>query len=177
MYCSSLSVSMANNISSGVKKDHKSTEPGSPQTAKMFLSSSRRASSKLRDFFKDGFCMKRQHFTPSSAPAHRFYSLSRHFWTGHWRTVFICNAILHILHHNISNSVILSNNDVSLLIALCAFVQVKKMVSQVWSHSSSVTGLNYFVQSCEKAMGWYLLSVKCWCFVQNPSWKSHAILK
>jgi len=40
--------------------------------------------------FHDGFCTKQQHFSPSSAPAHRLFPGFRSHeavWTAHWRTV------------------------------------------------------------------------------------------
>jgi len=52
-----------------------STEPESRQIAKMFFFF-RRASSKLAVFY-DGFHTKQQHFTLSSAPAHRFFATHR----------------------------------------------------------------------------------------------------
>ena len=66
---------MTNNTPSGAKKHRESTEPESHQTAKMFFFFFffRRASSNLRESFHDGFRTKQQHFSLSSAPAHRLF--------------------------------------------------------------------------------------------------------
>jgi len=64
----------------------------------------------------------------------------------------------HSPHTNsISNSAILCNNYISLLSDLCACVHVKKIWRRKGSHSSSVSGSNHLVwlQTCEKAMGWW----------------------
>jgi len=49
----------------------------------------RRASLKIAWLFHSGFCTKQQHFTLSSAPAHRFFTTlkpHRVVIMGHWRT-------------------------------------------------------------------------------------------
>ena len=65
---------MMNNTPRGAKKHRESTKPESHQTAKMFsfFFFFRRASSKFAWLFHNGFRTKQQHFSPSSAPAHRF---------------------------------------------------------------------------------------------------------
>jgi len=58
--------------------------------------------------------------------------------------------------HSISNSAILCNNYISLLIHLCACVHVKKKWCRKGSHSSSVSSSNCLVwlQIWKKVMGW-----------------------
>ena len=77
-----------------------------------------------------------------------------------------------LVFNRISNSAIFSNNYVLLLSDLYACIQVKKLCCK-WSHGSSVTSSNHLrrLQSCEKAMGWCTVSVKCCCFVQKTIMK------
>jgi len=106
-YCSSSSVFMSNNMLSGTIKHRESTRTESRQTARMFsfpLLLLLRASSKLHDYvFHNGFHTKQQHFTLSSAPAHRF----SHLWnlTRCFKPVteelysFICDTIFFTCMH------------------------------------------------------------------------------
>jgi len=77
--------------------------------------------------------------------------------------------------NSISNSAILRNNYILLLSDLCACVHVKTKWHHKRSHSYSMSGLNRLVwlQTWKKKR-WAgaLLSEKCCCFVQKPSWKN-----
>jgi len=83
---------MTNNTPSGAKKHRESTEPESHQTAKtfFFLLLLQTGWFKFAWLFHDGFRTKQQHFSLSSAPAHRFFPglKSREaIRTAHWRTM------------------------------------------------------------------------------------------
>jgi len=84
----------------------------------------------------------------------------------------------HSPHTNsISNSAILRNNYISLLSDLCACVHWRKsgIAKEAMVHWAVRIASRDF-KSGKKWWAGALLSEKCYCFVQKPSWKSHANL-
>ena len=76
--------------------------------------------------------------------------------------------------NSISNSAILRNNYISLLSDLCACVHVKKygVVKEAIVLQWAVQIASWDFKPGKKRCAGALLSEKCCCFVQKPSWES-----
>ena len=59
---------------------------------------------------------------------------------------------------------------------ICAHANKWRKWHHKWSHSCLGMGLNCLVRLVKKHWTGALLNVKCCCFVQKRSWKSHTIL-